>query len=252
MTTSLLSRQRLFLVRGAKLIRGLPQAVASFLLQCWHGNARDFGWKTKPRQAGCSPRSRNRSRRRLLALRATASSWFNASNLILVPTELIPTAAIPARDPLGATLLGARPPTRVIEVEQAWHRVAAHLIASGYTQAEVARTLDKAGPTLSNLMRQPWFQAHVTELMHRNGRDIMEAFRAEAFNSMVTLVEVRDNTDAKNADRIRSAVEILDRGYGKSLQRVEDVTGARSENVVDETSRLAREIAEEQKALANN
>lgn len=164
-----------------------------------------------------------------------------------MPTELVfPT---PAKDPLGATLLGSRPPTRVIETEQPWHRTAAHLIAAGYTQAEVARTLERSSVTVSNLLRQPWFQAHVTELMHRNGRDIMEAFRAEAFNSMVTLVEIRDNVDAKNADRRACAVEILDRGYGKSLQRVEDVTGARSENIADETARLAREIAEEQKRL---
>ena len=50
---------------------------------------------------------------------------------------------------------------------------------------------------------------------------LKEAFRAECQGSLDLLVDIRDQKDAKNQDRIKAAIAILDRGLGKPAQAVE-------------------------------
>ena len=113
---------------------------------------------------------------------------------------------------LGKTFVGARPPMWGLEHEQAWHRAAALAFALGASAKDVAIQLDKSQPAVQNLLRQDWFQEKVTALMAEfGGRKISQFFQAELFNSLVTLVEIRDDTAKPSAVRVACARDILDR-----------------------------------------
>ena len=51
--------------------------------------------------------------------------------------------------------------------------------------------------------------------------DLKEAFRAASPDALRLLVQIVNNDEAKDTDRIRAAEIILDRGYGKPRQAVD-------------------------------
>lgn len=111
--------------------------------------------------------------------------------------------------------------------------------AGSITTHEVAEAFGVIDETVRNLLRQDWFQEHVTKLMaEHGGRDIMALFAAETFNSLVTLVELRDGTETPKTVRRACAVDILDRALGKPLQRVEQSGTPTSSDPVREAQQL--------------
>lgn len=163
-----------------------------------------------------------------------------------MPTELKPIS-VPLADPnwpeVGQALYGAKQPDRIIETEKFWHNAAAVMFANGsVTAKEVAEAFGVTGPTVTNLMRQPWFQQKVTALMAaKGGRDVLELFREEALGTLATLVEIHTSTKCPAAARVASAREILDRAYGKAQQRVEVSNVPVSADPVAEHNRLLEE-----------
>ncbi len=139
---------------------------------------------------------------------------------------------------------GTRPPHHVIEEEIPWHRTAAYMfgVAGMVTIKDVAEACGVDPATVSNLLRQPWFQERVTELQGRSGKDIMELFRAEQFSSLATLVDIRDDPKASKRDRLTSAINILDRALGKPTQRIEQSSIPVSADPVDEVRRLEESL----------
>jgi transposase-like protein len=140
---------------------------------------------------------------------------------------------------------GAKPPKFVIVEEKPWHYAAALMFARGEVSAsEVARAFEVTPPTVYNLMRQEWFQARVTQLMaEHGGKDIMQLFRAEGWNSFVTLLELRDEPKISSTVRAACARDILDRALGKPLQRIETSGEVTSSDPVAEVARLEEENA---------
>lgn len=111
--------------------------------------------------------------------------------------------------------------------------------AGAVTQKEVAEAFGVSLPTVANLLRQQWFQERVTQLMQeRGGRDVMELFRAEQFNSLLTIIEIRDDTKVSSNVRAVCARDILDRTLGKPVQRVETSGTVSSSDPVGEVKRL--------------
>lgn len=137
-------------------------------------------------------------------------------------------------------LHGVSAPKYVIESEKPWHLAAAYLFAAGkVTNKEVADACHVDPATVSNLLKNQWFQERVSSLMADHGaKDIMQLFRAESFNSLLTLVELRDSTKAPSAVRRVCAVDILDRALGKPLQRIENADVPVSSDPVAEAQRL--------------
>jgi hypothetical protein len=127
--------------------------------------------------------------------------------------------------------------------EMPWHRWAAFAFALGATAKDVARKLGKSEPAVQNLLRQKWFQREVTSLMAEYGsKDIMKMLQAEQIDSLLTLVELRDNPRVSSATRFQCAKDILDRGLGKPVQRVENIPPAASDDPVAEVERLEQEV----------
>lgn len=171
-----------------------------------------------------------------------------------MPTEMKPLGVPPVapkdgeRVPLSptlASLYGRSAPMWNLQKEEPWHTQAAYLFAAGNLSAkDVAEVMEKDERTCRNLLRQDWFQRKVTEIIaDYGGRDVMELFRAEAFNSLVTLVEIRDDPKQSAAVRSSNAKDILDRAYGKAKQSIEFSDVPHSNDPVGEVRRLHEENA---------
>ena len=144
---------------------------------------------------------------------------------------------------VGSAFEGARAPMWELKHEQPWHRMAAFAFGLGASAKDVARRLGKSEPAVQNLLRQPWFQNKVTAIMAEYGaKDIAIMFKAEQFNSLMTLVEIRDDEKAPKASRVVCARDILDRALGKPIQRVENLNSAESADPVGEVERLQQEV----------
>lgn len=129
--------------------------------------------------------------------------------------------------------------------EQPWHRNAAYMFASGkYSAKQVALACEKSYNCVIQLFKNKWFQTTVLEIQKENGAgDIMELFRAECHNSLVTLIEIRDDPKAPQSVRRASAIDILHQVLGKPTQRVEMDATPRSDDPVAEVARLEQENA---------
>lgn len=127
-----------------------------------------------------------------------------------------------------------------LNTEKPWYHAAALMFAAGaVTAKEVAEAFGVSLPTVHNLIRQPWFQERVTQLMQEHGgRDIMTLFRSEGFNSFVMLKELRDDAKSPATIKRSCALDILDRAFGKPVQRVENTQMPTSDDPVAEVNRL--------------
>jgi hypothetical protein len=144
---------------------------------------------------------------------------------------------------VGSHFTGTPPPMWELRREMPWHRFAAFAFGLGATAKDVARRLGKSEPAVQNLLRQPWFQKKVTEIMAEYGaKDIAQMFKAEQFNSLMTLVEIRDDPKSPKASRVVCARDILDRALGKPIQRVENLNSPESADPVGEVERLQQEV----------
>lgn len=132
-----------------------------------------------------------------------------------------------------------------LKTERTWHYAAALMMAAGaVTAKEIAAAFGVSLPTVHNLIRQQWFQERVTQLMQEHGgRDIMSLFRAESYNSFVTLTELRDDKKVSAPVRRVCAVDILDRALGKPVQRIENANAPTSNDPVAEVRRLEEDNA---------
>lgn len=196
-------------------------------------------WQQLPPASQCTERYKSKSseaRRRLFP------TWLVVSCSVTVE-PLSPPALRPEVIHSNGRFHGVKPPAFPIEEEKPWHRAAALMFAAGaVTIKEVAHAFDVSEPTIRNLMRQEWFQEMVTRLMaEHGGKDIMALFQAEQYNSLVTLVEIRDNLNASNQVRRACAVDILDRAMGKPVQRVETSSIPHSADPIAESRRLEEE-----------
>lgn len=143
-------------------------------------------------------------------------------------------------------LHGTRPPQWEVTAEQPWHRIAAYLFATGCTSCKQVAELigDINEKTVRNLLRQKWFQERVTKLLAENGgKDIMALLRAEQFNSLVVMLEIRDDTKTPAPVRANICRDIFDRTLGKPVQRIETAETPTSDDPVAEARRLKEELA---------
>lgn len=130
------------------------------------------------------------------------------------------------------------------EVEKPHHRVAAYMFAQGMNSKEIAAALDYTPNAVRDWLKIKWFQTNVTKLLHDNGgKDILELFKAEQFNSLATLLELRDSDKVSATVRANVAMNILDRAGGKPVVRVETTNTTKSDDPVAECARLEAENA---------
>ena len=116
-----------------------------------------------------------------------------------------------------------RDPNLAILHEKPEHRVLLMLKARGLSNREIAMESGYTEAWISQLMRQPWATALLSELITSSGVDVLETLiKSEAVPSFRKLVEVRDmELNPKTAGVIaNSCVAILERHLGKPQQHV--------------------------------
>lgn len=137
-------------------------------------------------------------------------------------------------------------------VEKPWHKMAATMFATGkVTIKAVAASCGVTQAAVSTLLKNPWFQKTVIQLMEdANGPSVLDLFKAEQINSLLTLVEIRDDAKAPSNTRRQSAVDILDRAMGKPIQRIESDNTVRSGDPIQEAAQLKASIEVKKAELA--
>lgn len=144
-------------------------------------------------------------------------------------------------------LFGRKLPNLAVIQEKAEHRIIILLKAQGFSNREIAK---KTGIYtechISQVLRQPWAQKRLmAEIYEAGGDAIQELLRGNVADSILTLVEIRDNGE-KDSDRVAAAKDILDRFLGKPTQRIE----TKNENHTfdhGDVAELDRQLAEAQR-----
>lgn len=137
----------------------------------------------------------------------------------------------------------------VVKGEAAWHRMALYDKARGLSNREVAAKYKVSTSMVILLTHQPWFREQMEAVIEEEGRESLRSvLEGEGLNSIYTLIDVRDNEEAKGSERVAAANSLLDRLMGKAPQTVQHVDGGRSEAAKTQ-DRLERELKEVEDAI---
>lgn len=159
-------------------------------------------------------------------------------------------AAATDPDRLFSTTDRATDPNLAILDEKPEHRLIVYLKAQGFSNKEVS---DKTGYTqawVSQITRQPWFRLRLVQELREAGVDqIQQVLKANALDSIFTLVDLRDDPQAPKAVRKACADSLLDRYLGKPTQKFENEKP--STPSTEELNHLEQQIAEIDRKLKN-
>ena len=114
-----------------------------------------------------------------------------------------------------------RTPNLAILHEKPEHRVILLLRFQGFTLTEIAEHTGYTVAWLSQVTRQPWFQARLAAMYQQAGKQqVQELYKEEAVNSFNKIVQLRDHAKSEQV-QLASALSVLDRAEGKPVQRTE-------------------------------
>jgi len=107
--------------------------------------------------------------------------------------------------------------------EKPWHRFALNMAARAKMSSEdIAKTLGCDKRIVQALFRQDWFKHRYEELVGRSAGTLYEVLLdGEDVNSLMTIIELRDNPKIAPNIRLACARDILDRIKGKPVQHVQ-------------------------------
>jgi hypothetical protein len=152
-----------------------------------------------------------------------------------------PNGSNGAADPNGTPFAAMAPYNWEVH-EQRWHRPAAWMAAHGASGKKIAQQFDKSEATISNLLRQSWFQHMVREEMVAAHKDIHDLFRAELINNLEALKEIRDDRRAPSNSRVLSVKEINDQALGRPVQPIQEEIEPYIGDPVEEVRRIEAEL----------
>lgn len=148
----------------------------------------------------------------------------------------------PPRKGLSPTFHGARPPSVEIQKEKAMHRTAAYMIAAGAKVKTVASELGVAESTVSNWLRQPWFQANVNQIIQDEfSGDVTQMLKSAASTAVIVQMDLMQNSTSDQV-RLKAAQDLLDRYRGKATNFVHHTNHQISEKPEEEMKRLEDDL----------
>lgn len=117
-------------------------------------------------------------------------------------------------------LHGAPEPKRLLKKERYEHRMMCYLKAEGKSAKEISLIMDVAEPTVHTVLKQPWAQAQILELIDKAGRSRVDTLlQGAGIGALQRLIVEMDNEASGTANsRITAADKILDRLFGKPNQ----------------------------------
>lgn len=146
-------------------------------------------------------------------------------------------------------LHGAGVPSQTIVREKPIHRMMVLLSAKGLSNKEIAEHVDMTPTQVSLVLRQPWAQARLVQILKETSMDEIRHFhKTEVVPSLHVLREIRDSAP-KHSDRLAASKEILDRALGKATIHVEAKNT--NTNLPADMARLDAEIASLRKQVGD-
>jgi len=143
-------------------------------------------------------------------------------------------------------------PTITILEEKPQHITLAYLLAAGRTRMECADVLRISLVSISQIVRQPWFQKRLKEITEANGKDMVKQFlETEVLPSLEVLRTIRDDTSQKGPTRVLAADKILDRFLGKPVAHVESQTNLNIHTAAESVEQAQRELDRINKELTD-
>ena len=138
-----------------------------------------------------------------------------------------------------------KPPNLTILHERPEHRIMVYLKGQGLSNKEIADRCGYGYQWVCQIVRQPWFRQAFLAEVKEAGRDVVETFlKGEVLNSVVTLVEIRDDIEAKEATRVAAANAILDRALGRPTQHIKTEQMPTNTDAQVEMEKLERELTD--------
>ncbi len=107
---------------------------------------------------------------------------------------------------------------------------------------------------VQGILKQPWARQQVVFEMKKAGRNAVESIlESEVCESIMTLVEIRNDKEAKPSDRRAAAEYLINRRLGVPKQNVEHSGAVKLESLTDEDliKRLPQEEKEQLEALGS-
>jgi hypothetical protein len=112
-------------------------------------------------------------------------------------------------------------PAYILKRERPEHRIIVYLKCQGHTYVEIAKRLGWSPPGVANVCKQPWALQLIGKELERAGRNQVEVILSnESINSIMKLIEIRDNPNAQLEVQRKAANDLLDRVYGKPTQPI--------------------------------
>jgi hypothetical protein len=135
----------------------------------------------------------------------------------------IPEKQFTGLDPSGALFNEVEWPAAISsrKHEKYQDRLIAYLHASGMNGRAIAAKLGISASTVYITLALPWVKEAVKQTLQEGGRDaVKEVLQTSAFDTVMFLIDVRNDDKAQTRDRITASKELLDRTYGKPNQPI--------------------------------
>ncbi len=114
---------------------------------------------------------------------------------------------------------GWKKPPIVLQQEKFEHRCVAYLKAEGKSNEEIAQITGYSDTRVGYLVKQPWMEPFILELIaSRGGKKVEEFIEDHVMPALETITGIMLDEEAARRDRISCANAILDRKYGKPNQ----------------------------------
>jgi len=174
------------------------------------------------------------------------------SEQLLANNQLLdhPVMEAAETDPLRLFASEDNPPNFAIIREKMEHRLIVYLKSQGLSNREVAERTGYSEQWVSQITRQPWFRLRLVHELKEAGLDkVAELLRSSALDSVWTLIDLRDDSNAPKAVRRACADSLLDRFLGRATVKVqtEDRTPSTPEieQVDDELRQIESQLKEQ-------
>jgi hypothetical protein len=148
---------------------------------------------------------------------------------------------------LGYSLHNPTQPTYEVKHQREEHLLMVMLKAQGLSYREIAQKTGFSAIAVGNVLKQPWARQQLLFELKQAGRDALnEMIEEEASESLLTLVEIRDNKDCKAADRRAAAEYLINRKLGTPKAQIEHSGHVKLEELSDEE--LIKRLPAEERA----
>lgn len=105
--------------------------------------------------------------------------------------------------------------------EKPEHRIMAYLKAQGFSNKEISVRTGYGYASVCQILQLPWTKEVVREEIIKNGRNLCkEMLESSSVDNVQTLLQIRDNPNSRDVDKINAVKELFDRTWGKANQPI--------------------------------